>query len=419
MSATNGIAPFPVPSRPMGLDEVLGSWPTVRQSVLSKYDDCALSALFQMRYARGYSTHPQSRGVLFHRYAAECIREMKRHDSETIPAGVARAILEETLRQTGVPPAEIVRLPLRELPDLEMEAAKFARDNRFNIRNVVGTETPFAHTLSYRRPDGRLVERLLTGRPDTLVATDDGGAAIIDWKSTWQLPPERDESADDPGISYGGYFQQQFYGWLVMREYPTLKYVSLREFYARRSKVRKARLERSELPRVELRLAVLVEAFDRAIEAGPPRRLTVEAIEEHGHWKPTPGKHCAYCPASRLCPIEDEAGMEPAIRSEADAARAAGELQVAKAIVKHRERVLRPWVDLHGPIPIKDAKGRRVLGYRKRSNGSTAFETFTPTSADRPSSERVASPDLVDAMKESTERARNERSRTGPGMWKG
>ncbi|MGH2899680.1 MAG: hypothetical protein ACRDMZ_13490, partial [Solirubrobacteraceae bacterium] len=100
-----------------------------------------------------------------------------------------------------------------------------------------------------------------------------------------------------------GYFQQRFYGWLVMMNYSNVNRVTLREFYARKTKARKATLTRDRMPEVEEELRVLVEAFDRAMASGEPpwpygywpaaedggRVLDIDRL---GLWKPQPGKHC-------------------------------------------------------------------------------------------------------------------------------
>ena len=60
--------------------------------------------------------------------------------------------------------------------------------------------------------------------------------------SAGSLPSHDDEMNQ---ISYEGYFQQRFYGWLVLKCYPQVQAVTLREFYARRTEARSATLTRS------------------------------------------------------------------------------------------------------------------------------------------------------------------------------
>jgi hypothetical protein len=399
-----------VPERPVGRDELLRALPAIRQSSLSLFDDCELAALFGLRYENGWSTHPQAKGTIIHRALSECLREMQRQDSMTIPADVAEAILEEKVRQKDVAPEDRVRVPLRDFPLMEMAMRKFANDNSFTIRNLIDVERRLEATISYRDEEtGELVERTVTGQLDALIARPPDEAVVIDWKDTWALPPERDEDADDPGLSYHGYFQQRFYAVLVMQNYPSINAVVLREFYVRRTKARPARITRQDLPRVERWLAVLVEAYDEAMQAGPPRKLSIDVIEKHGHWKPSPGRHCFNCHKAALCPIDDDY-KDGGIRTPEDAEAAAAARQQARSIDKRLTGWLKTWVDIHGPVPVKRAKGRLVLGYRK-IKGGLRFEEHVPEASDRPPTQDAYNPNLADAMRASVEQARQERER--------
>lgn len=400
----------PIPKKPVDLDEALRLYPTIHQSLAASYDDCALSTLFAIRYGQVWHTKDQARGQIWHRFAAEVLREMQRNDSETIPTGVALAVLEEVLRQRDVAPEDIVRLPLREIPALRMAAKKFAKDNSFSVRKIVDIERRLTATLSYQLPSGVWVERALTGQLDLLMQHRDRPeeAVVVDWKDTWALPPERHEDADEPGLSYHGYFQQLFYGWLVMKSYPSVEAVTLREFYARRTAARKGRITRDDVPSVEAKLALLVEQLDRAIASGQPKNLKLATLEAQGHWKPSPGKHCFNCDAMHLCPIENEAALPANVRTPEHAARWAAARQVAVAVKKRADVLLHPYADAHGPIPIKFSKGRRVLGHRPLSNGKTRFEEYTPEGSDRPPTRTADDVPLEEALRESAARKKAE-----------
>ncbi|HEY4411546.1 MAG TPA: PD-(D/E)XK nuclease family protein [Gaiellaceae bacterium] len=408
MSASLDLARY-VTERAISLDELRERLPRVRQSSLSLFDDCELASLFGLRYENGWSTHPQAAGTIVHRAIAECLREMQRADSETIPVGVALAILEETLRQRDVAPEDRVRVPRRELPNIEMAVRKFAVDNQFTIRNLIDVERRLEATVSYRDAEtGELVERVVSGQLDALIARPPDEAVVLDWKATWALPPEHDEDDESPSLSYHGFFQQRFYAVLVMQNFPAVNAVVLREFYVRRTKARPARITRQDLPKTARWLAEVVEDFDMALRAGPPPRLRTEDLERHGHWKPSPGKHCFNCHKAHLCPIDDDY-KDGGIRTPEQAAIAAGARQKARAIKKRLDEYLKPWVELHGPIPLKAAKGRRVLGFRK-IKGGVRFEEYTPQAGDRPPDQEAYAPNLVDAMQESVDRARQERA---------
>jgi hypothetical protein len=404
-----------VPPGPVDFDEVVRRFPAVRQSLLSSFDDCELSTLFSIRYERGWSTHPQAAGTIFHRFAAACLREMREYDSESIPVGAALQILEDTLRQADVPPEDIVRVPLRDMPLLEMVARKFAADNAFSVRSIIDIEKRLEATLRYPDPEtGEMRERVLSGQLDALIARPPDEAVVIDWKHTWALPPKRDEDADEPGVSYHGFFQQWFYAWLVMKNYSAVNACSLREFYPRRTQARTARVVRADLDRIERRLGILVGQFDRAVAAGEPPSLRMGALERHGSWKPSPGKHCDWCAKSHLCPIDDDYKGDGGVRTMDDAMRLAAVRHQAKAVYDAVGARLKVWTETNGPVPIKWSKGRRVLGHRPIANGKTRFEEWTPEGADRPASqlpETDVTEGLRDAMREATARAREERDR--------
>jgi hypothetical protein len=352
-------------------ETVLQEFPTLRQSLLAVFDECELSALFKLRYENGWTTSPAARGRVFHWFAAECLRTMREQDVEEIPVEVAEAILEECLLQRGIPPADRVRVPLRELPLLEMSARKFARDNAFSVRRIIDVERRLEARLSV--PDwksGELYERVLSGQIDALISHPnvDGRhpdeAIILDWKNTWKLPPERDDQEETPATE-PGFFQLMFYAWLVFRNYPAVEAVNLREFYVARTRAKTARITRARIDEIERRLRYVVVSFDRAVGSGAPRNLKLPTLERHGSWFPQPGIHCFFCASRARCPVDGMARGDADIKTQHDAEHWAAVRTWAKALQKRvDDRMLKPWAELHGPIPIRSSAGRRVLGYR-------------------------------------------------------
>lgn len=405
---------LPVPGEAITLDEVARQWPVIRQSLAARFDDCPLSSYFELRYSQGWGTHPQARGTLFHRFAAECLRTMRQFDHETIPVSEALEILYEVVRQRDVPPEDIVRAPLRDMRDLRMAAIKFAADNRFSVERLIDVELPLRHTVTYDGPNGP-VERKLSGTLDALLFDPPDGAIVLDWKDTWGLPPEPVErEAQTPkdelkGISYHGYFQQRFYGWLVMREYPAVQKVTLREFYVRKTAVRRATIHREELEHVERELSALAEAFDLAMATGAPPfpyRLSGPPGTTVGRWRPQPGRHCGFCSAARQCPIEEDARIEvgapPGSLAQAEAI--AAELEVVEKVRERLIRAAKAWVESSGqPIKVRWSKGRRVLGWYMTKHGRR-FGSYTPDASDRGT--HAADAQLEEAMREATREAR-------------
>lgn len=427
-----------VPRDPVPLDDVVRLFPRVRQSLLATFDDCPLSTYFELKFAQGWSTHPQARGIVFHRFAAAVLRELQATKKRTIPVQLAEQILVEQCRQHDVEPRNIVRVPLRQMAELRMAARKFAKDNEFSFEKIVAVERRLSAPIAYPKPGGGFVIRELTGQLDALLWDFPDGAVVIDWKDTWALPPEPKERDPDEyvgeddelrGISYHGYFQQRFYAWLVMKNYSNVNRVTLREFYARKTKMRKATLTRDRMAEVEEELSILVEAFDRAVAAGEPswpigwfdafdpdtgevlidetgRPTRVLDIERLGVWKPQPGKHCGFCAASRFCPVDEDTRIEAggAFTSWESAKRATAELQVVERVRQVLLSGLKGFVETQGrPIPVKSSKGRRMLGWYQTKRGRR-FGLYTPDASDRgghPDLDRQ----LEEAMREATERA--------------
>lgn len=411
-----------VPKEPIGLDEALGQFPQLRQSLLARFDDCSLSSLFETRYSNGWSTHPQAAGTLFHRFAAEALRTMKATDNQEIAQEDALQILYEVVRQQDVPHHERVRASLRDLQLLRKAVIKWSTDNRFSVDRIVDIERRLYAPIRYDHPDGGFVERQLTGQLDLLLLDPPDGAIIVDWKLTWALPPEKrkDEPDYDPTIrlSDAGYFQQRFYGWLVLMNYPAVQRVTLREFYPLRTKARQATLHRADLEHVERELSILAEAFDQSVMGGTHRRVPIaESVEapllevaglgvEGDHWPVSPGKHCSYCLRPGLCPIEREARGEGAVSNERHAAQYAGEYVTADKIKTHRRSALKPWTAEHGPVSVRASKGRYMAGWRPKASGDgREFGIFPAWDGDRSPTD----PHLVESMKASVEEARKDR----------
>lgn len=420
-----------IPAEPCSLEQVIQTWPAIRQSLASNYDDCPLSAWFSLKYAHGWSTTPQARGTIFHRTAAEILWTMKENKATTIPRREALAILLEVCHQRTKRTADgkrvpilaedIVRVPMRQMPELTMVVDKFAKDNQFSTSKITDIERQLSATVRYADENGELRERTITGTLDALLYEPDDRAVVLDWKDTWALPPEPKETEargyDDEelkGLSYHGYFQQRWYGYLVLSNFRNINSVTLREFYPRKTKARKATVHRHQLEDIEQEIAVVVAEMDRAFAQGAPnlRPLsdgTVD-IDALAWWKPQPGKHCGFCNRPTACPIEEDVRVaNGGAVSEATAAMWAARMIVSTRIAKIAREGLKGLIDAGAPpVAVRWAKGRQVIGWFTIKGGGRRFGFYTPDDSDR-----GAHPDLdaqlIEAMKESTARARAER----------
>lgn len=362
----------PLPAR--SLEEVLDAFPTLRQSLLSKADNCLLGTLFELE-GRAYTNAAQARGQLGHKTAARILTTLRATGEVKMPVAEGLEILYEVCAQRDVPDAQVVIVPARERRLLRIAIVRLC-GNEFRMSQLMDVERRLEARLTYPHPDGGIVERRVTGQPDALIADPPDGAVVLDWKFQWGTPPagKADEHLDDPDhVSYQGYFQQRMYALLVMRNYPAVQRVVLREFYPLVTVARYGTVLRADLEHIERELAQICELIDRALVGGSGSQM----------WQPSPGKHCAYCEAPTRCPIAaDVRAREGGIGSWPEAERAAAEYVLAGEVRKDLHEALKAWVDVHGAVPVKSAKGRYVVRW-KGPRGNRTFGVYVPDDSDR------------------------------------
>ena len=400
------------------LAEVLAAYPEHRQSRLGEFDNCALLALFGIE-GYEFDNRAQARGHIFHLFAAEVMRTLRRTGQDSMPVEEALAILYEVSAQRWVPPEEVVVVPAAERRLLRMAAIKLVHQGsgrgprRFNMTNLIEVERRLRATVRYPSPDGSgtAVERTVTGQPDALVADPPDGAIVLDWKTTLQPPPKytggrRDEAGDllpgedsPDGVSYMGYFQQRMYALLVLTEYPSIQRVTLREFYPLADEARTATVHREQLEHIEREIAVQVELLDRALMGGSRGKM----------WRPQPGKHCTFCPKPTRCPIEADVrvfaagGEAGGITGPAQARKLAAEYVLAGRTKDGLHEALKGWVEVHGAIPVRASRGRYEVRWGRTSGGSRRFGVWVPEDSDRGPEDES----LEDAFLEAAERKEN------------
>lgn len=356
-----------------GYELARAAFPEVRQSLLANFDSCELSSFFDETFG-DYHTHPQGRGSVFHRTVARCIRLMVENGEHTIDVDMAYAELEEALRQEGED--ERLPVPMDMVAELRITVKKWALENSFRIENIVSVEERYYCTVTYIDPETQeVVDRKLTGALDVLLIDAENEAIVIDWKDTWALPGPSE-------ISEGGFFQQRFYAMLVFINYPSVQRVTLREEYPRYGEAREATIERPSLPELMAEFSALVQRFDAAWTAHIASRAELPVEEDEtgitikqlpiapGEFAPSPGAHCSYCKMPERCPLLPAVRGAGSVTTREEAETAAAQYMVASAVRKKLGDALRAFTKENGPVPIKDAKRPRMIGYVERESTS-------------------------------------------------
>lgn len=403
-------------------DEVMAAYPFHRQSLLADHDNCALATLWRLEGMEAFphlraapasspwNSAEQARGILFHRTMAEILQTLYATGNDTIEVAEALEILYEVSAQRDVEPLEIVYLPARQRRILRICVVlavwepSTRQPRRWSMERLISVERRLWAEVSYPRAEGGTVTRAITGQPDAVIGDPPDGVVVLDWKTTPKAPAKPPESKRDhngafPGdavpdnVSYLGYFQQRVYALLLFADMPTIDRVTLREWYPLEepgNRVRSATVYRADLERIERELSIGVEMLDRAIAGGSKSDL----------WKPTPGKHCTYCPRPGSCPIPKEERREGAISSKVDEAAYAAEFVVADEVRTRRRLACKARHEATGePIPVKTAKGRAEL-----RNGPSGFGLYVPAQSDRGPDD----PDLAHSFTEAAQRKRED-----------
>jgi hypothetical protein len=288
---------------------------TFRQSLLSSFEQCPRRAMHGMAIdddlTVGNVGSSADLGSAFHAFAAEYLRTLHRQGEEQMPTQEAVEVLYEVLR------AGPWVLPTQDRHDLRWLVLGFCR-YKWRPTDFIAIERRLSTDVAC--PDGEV--RALTGQPDLLIADAPDGVIICDWKSGRGQPRSPRNSRDDELVtgkqylSERGHFQLDIYGFLTMRNYPSVNRAILRELHLRSGKIREATLGREELEHVERQIAEQMTKLDEAVTAGG---------EGHPLWRPRPGSWCARaCPVAASCPIPAEQRGVGALDSEEAADAAAG-----------------------------------------------------------------------------------------------
>lgn len=350
----------------------------LRQSQIARFDNCALSLKLDVM-SPAYGVNIAAIGTLWHRWVARAIALMRAHGWTEFPVEMGFAELQDVVAQRDVPAEAYVHVPIAELKWLRICVAKWCHGGRFNAGRVIAIEEELQGTLAVPDGHGGFYERTIVGHPDCIVADPPDGVIVIDWKTGWAPPAKlgeedldnRTANAEDRDekLTDQGYAQQVIYGFLILKNYPAVNRVTLREAYIRHGEYREATVTRERLERLEDVIAAVIAQIDAAFEDGP----------DSARWVPTAGVHCGVCPAPRHCPLKEFAGIPT---NEEEAVELAREWIVAAQVRKERAPLLKGWVDAHGPVPIDHGKGRREVGWKDNKTGNgRSFKLYEPEDA--------------------------------------
>jgi hypothetical protein len=352
----------------------------LRQSQIARFDNCALSLLLDVEEPGSHRGNLAAIGTLWHRWVARAIKLMQLQGMTSIPVDVGLTELLDVIAQRDVEDAAVVHLPMAELKWLRIMVTRWCYDSHFDSNRVLAIEGEWSGTIAVPDGNGGFYPRKVVGHPDVVVGDPPDGIIIVDWKTGWSPPAKlgaEDEQlhgseaveVKDEKLTDQGYAQQVIYGILGLQQYPAVNKVTLREAYLRHGEYREATIERVNLERLMDVLGAVIAQIDAAFEAGP----------DSERWIPSAGVHCGICPQPRKCPLTDWHGIPTTLE---EAQLLANEWIVAEKVRKERAPLLKGWVDVNGPVPVRHGKGRREVGWpmwdQDPDDGSSIFRGRGP-----------------------------------------
>jgi hypothetical protein len=256
-----------------------------RQSTLRMFSLCPLATSWALEDDGDYSSEEAALGTVAHGVLERILHELRRY-------GERRTDLMQLMGEVATDP-DMPVLGSEALATLEILTKQIAKMEWSASRLVALEDRLFADVPC---PDGQT--RRVTGQPDFVMRGDQSGEAVVgDLKTGRSAPPPAPRDDDwtkeqgKPYLSERGLFQLDLNALLVMRKWPSIHTVVLREWHLRHATTREAWLTRDELPQVERRVGILLQNFE-AMRAGR-RKPQARA-----------GTHCKpMCPRPASCPI--------------------------------------------------------------------------------------------------------------------
>jgi hypothetical protein len=164
----------------------------VSVTLVKKADACPRDAAFYLRYGGGAQTGPLLRGSLFHLFAEKAMSMLMVHGERTLfaaqegedPVLAAQEVsqttkewVDELVEETGWPVCEA------DVDDVREMAYHFAVGNDVDPETVIACERKFV----LETPDGTL-----SGKVDLAALPPDGVLDVVDYKSSFAVPPQDD-----------------------------------------------------------------------------------------------------------------------------------------------------------------------------------------------------------------------------------
>lgn len=281
----------------------LAERPTVRpgwqpsQTFLKHHDRCDRAAMLYLTYGGGAGSHPLNRGAIWHEVAARLTQHAIRQPDGGEPrigsVEVGKEFLLEYLREN--PHLQVSAV---ERDALRYMIANFCMGEVWDPGKVVALET----TVTVEIGSYTIICRI--DRAETI---GPGFLEIVDYKTTFSLPDGEEfkgESFDEEGEPrFAGDFQTMLYA-LAMAEGLLDDGMPLGEDYER-FKLRLAYPRYLRPHGLACREVVVTrkQLLDFKIDIELQLERLIEVNFGEGRWQPTPGSHCAECPAEYECPL--------------------------------------------------------------------------------------------------------------------
>lgn len=333
----------------------------VRQSTLRMFSQCSLATSWALEDDGEYSSEEAALGTVAHGVLELILRDLKRSGEERIAFDRALVLMGQAATDPAMPVLGSEALATLKILTLQLAKMEWSATRVVALEDRLWADVPC--------PDGEI--RRVTGQPDFVMRGDVAGEAIVGDLKTGQAKPPPAPRDDDwmkdqgrPYLSERGLFQLDLNGLLVMRKWPRLHTVILREWHLRHATTREAWLTRDELPEVERRVGILLQNFWQM-------RTGTRKPEARA------GTHCKpMCPRPASCPIppEERRSIITGNGEIVDKRRAHTAAWVYAAVAAQKDRLtdaLKPWCEEHD-IPVEGG----YVGWRS-SGKSRSFGVHT------------------------------------------